>query len=206
MFADNRLALDLSSTDSKNSPKMFAVDTNIYCNEVCNRLQSDINSLSSWSKTRLLKFNALKCVVLKIRQSLNYINTLNGLILESQSVSDQTDLGVIIYKYLLPSVHIQHSVTKANQRIGMIRGCFTDLTEVKVKILYTTIIRPVLEYGSIIWNQWLTKDINALEKVQERCLRLNKEKIILPSLIENKICVRCIGSIITYVKLMLITI
>jgi hypothetical protein len=164
--------------------KMFADDTKVYesvtSREDCNRLQSDLNSLSAWSRTWLLQFNASKCVVLKIRQSLNYSYTLNGLIL--QSVTSQRDLGVIISKTLSPSTHIQNSVKKANQRIGMVRHCFTDLTEIKVKKLYIAIIRPVLEYGSPVWNPWLKKDINMLEKVQERCLRLSKESISLPSL------------------------
>ncbi len=59
--------------------KIFAYDTTVYdnisCREDCNQLQSDLNSLSPWSITLLLKCNALKCVVVTIRQSLNYIYT-----------------------------------------------------------------------------------------------------------------------------------
>ncbi len=83
-------------------------------------------------------------------------------------------------------MHIQNSVKKANQRIGMIGRCFTNLTEVKVIILYTTIVRTVLGYGSPVWNPWLKKDINALEKVQERCLRLGIGKIIRSSLVTHR--------------------
>ena len=38
----------------------------------CKLLQDDLNSLSAWSKQWLMKFNEDKCVVLKIRASLDY--------------------------------------------------------------------------------------------------------------------------------------
>jgi len=47
----------------------------------------------------------------------------------------------------------------------------------KLSTLYNTIIRPVLEYASIIWNPWLRKDISALDSVQRKCEKLCTEKI-----------------------------
>ena len=62
--------------------KIFADDTKL-CSNIstladCEALQDDLNKLAVWTKTWLLNFNATKCVVLKIRQSLNYAYTLNG--------------------------------------------------------------------------------------------------------------------------------
>ena len=65
-------------------------------------------------------------------------------------------LIIYIYTYLIqgksddlsPRTHIVDIVKKANQRIGMVRRCFTNLTGKKIKTLYTTMIRPVLEYGA----------------------------------------------------------
>ena len=79
---------------------------------------------------------------------------------------NQRDLGVIIYNDLHPDCHISHIVKKANQRIGLIRRCFTNLTSEKVSILYKSIVRPILEYGSTVWSPYLVKDIEALDKVQ----------------------------------------
>ena len=78
--------------------KMFADDTKIYNNisslSDCELLQQDLNSLSAWSKLWLLRFNETKCVVLKVRQSINYLYTLNGSYL--QEAESQRDLGVLV--------------------------------------------------------------------------------------------------------------
>ena len=68
--------------------------------------------------------------------------------------------------------HIADIVKRANQRIGMIKRCFTSFTVEKVYTLYKTIIRPLLEYGAPVWSTWQQKDISSLEKVQRRCLKL----------------------------------
>ena len=110
----------------KATAKMFADDTKLYSNistlADCEALQHDLNKLAVWSKAWLLNFNATKCVVLKIRQSLNYAYTLNGEILEI--VEEQKDLGITICKNLKPSTHIKYTTTKANQRIALIKQCF----------------------------------------------------------------------------------
>ena len=96
---------------------MFADDTQLYSNistlADCEAFQDDVNKLAIWPKTWLLNFNATKCVVLKIRQNLNYTYTLNGEILEV--VEEPKDLGITICKDLKPSIHIKYITTKANQ-------------------------------------------------------------------------------------------
>ena len=59
---------------------------------------------------------------------------------------------------------------------------FTNLTKEKVLILYTSLIRPILEYASPAWNPHLAQDISALEATQRRCLRLAGESVLLPTL------------------------
>ena len=83
---------------TQNTAKMFADDTKLYARiqdlQDCENLQRDLNHLSVWSRQWLLNFNADKCVVLRIKSSLNYIYTLNGTYL--QEVKSQKDLGVTI--------------------------------------------------------------------------------------------------------------
>ena len=164
--------------------KMFADDTKLYRKikflEDCNVLQDDLNNLSVWTSKWLLNFNATKCVVVKIKMSILYMYTLNGHVLE-QAIT-QKDLGITISDDLKPSVHISNIIKRANQRTGLIRRCFTDLTKDKVVTLYTSLIRPVLEYASPAWNPHMKKDIQALESAQRRCLRLAGESVLLPSL------------------------
>ena len=95
-------------------------------------------------------------------------------------------LGVYISDTLKPERHINEICNKAHQRIGIIRCCFTDLTQSKVKTLYQAIIRPILEYGSPAWNPNLKKDIDSLEKVPGRCSRLCNRPLTLPPLADRR--------------------
>ena len=44
--------------------------------------------------------------------------------------------------------------------------------------MYKQLVRPLLEYGSTVWSPWHKKDIEALEKAQNRCLRLCNDMVI----------------------------
>ena len=84
----------------------------------------------------------------------------------------------VINNKLTPSEHIQILVSKSNRKIHMIKRCFSGLTPLKISVLYTSIIRPVLEYASVTWSPWLKKDILALEKIQKRCLGLCRREMV----------------------------
>ena len=162
------------------SIKLFADDTKLYRKierlEDCESLQRDLNRLGAWTNRWSLRFNEKKCVVLKIKEQVGYSYTLNGVKLDS--VESQRDLGIMINNKLSPSEHVQNLVLKSNRKIHMIKRCFSGLTPLKISVLYTSIVRPVLEYASVTWSPWLKKDIVALEKVQKRCLSLCKREMV----------------------------
>ena len=104
-------------------------------------------------------------MVLKIRESLNYLYTLDGVPLKS--VSSQKDLGITISNGLKPRNPITSIVSKANQRVGLIERCFTHLEFDLIDRLFKATVRPILEYGSPTWSPTLLCDINDLERVQK---------------------------------------
>ena len=75
-------------------------------------------------------------MVVKIRAAIDYSYTLNGSYLEC--VHHQKDLGVTIHDTLLPHTHIRNITSKANQKLGMIKRCFSGLDKVKVETWYIT--------------------------------------------------------------------
>ena len=167
-----------------NTAKMFADDTKLYASiqkrEDCVSLQKDLTALFLWSQNWLLHFNADKCVVLRIHSAIQYMYSMNGNYLKEEN--EQKDLGVIISNDLKPGKHVNHIVNKANQRIGMFRRCFSGFNKEKITILYTSLVRPLLEYASPAWSPWLKKDTTRLERVQHRCLKLCQEPIHMESL------------------------
>ena len=140
--------------------------------------------MQCWSLTWLLGFNASKCILLRIRDIIKYIYSINGEVIKQEHT--QKDLGVLMSDDLKPAKHVEAIVKKANQRIGLFKRSFTGFSSKKVSLYYKHIIRPVLEYGAPAWNPWHTKDIQLLEKTQDRCLKLSQEEIKLESLEERR--------------------
>ena len=132
----------------------------------------------------MLDFNAGKCVVLKIRKRHKYAYTLNGVVLKE--VDSQKDLDIHVLNTLIPNKQVNEICKKGNQRIGLIRRCFTDLTPPKIKNLYTVTVRSLLEYCAPAWNPFHKQDIDKLESVQRRCLNLASQEIVMPTLAERR--------------------
>ena len=132
-------------------------------NQECEELQHDLSKLAVWSKKWLFTSNEEKCVVLKLKDGINFGYSLNGVNL--LEVYNQRDLGVLISNKLTPVDHINSVIKKAIITLHMIR-CFTGLTKDKHSTLHKSIVRPVLECGSVMWHTWLKKDIKAQEEIQ----------------------------------------
>ena len=63
-------------------------------------------------------------------------------------------------------------ISKANQRVGLIKRTFSRLSCKSLKILYKSLVRPILEYCSTIWYPLYKYDIVEIEKVQRRATKL----------------------------------
>ena len=87
-------------------------------------------------------------------------------------VDNEKDIGVIIDNKLSFSDHLAEKINKANKMVGVIRRTFEHLDPTIFKALYTTVVRPHLEYANQVWCPHLEKDIEALENVQRRATKL----------------------------------
>ena len=70
---------------------------------------------------------------------------------ELEHVFEQKDLGVILHAELKFDEHLPAKVKKANAIAGLIRRTFLYLDGTLLKKLFTTFVRPHLEYGQVIW-------------------------------------------------------
>lgn len=78
-----------------------------------NALEEDRSLLAAWSNKYMLKFNAAKCVVLKLSRKLNYKISLNCIFLDA--VEEWRDLGIIIRKYISTSNYTVDIVRKSDR-------------------------------------------------------------------------------------------
>ena len=158
---------------------LFADDTKIFTeiksDEDVQKLQHDLNKLQEWSNKWLLKFHPEKCKVLdiSIRGKLEYEYYLDDVKLSHTNT--EKDLGVHIDNRLKFDSHIGTKINKANNVLGAIRRTFTFLDKTTLMRLYTSMVRPHLEYANQIWHPRYKKDIASLENVQKRATKLIPE-------------------------------
>ena len=77
-----------------------------------------------------------------------------------------------MYSELKFEEHISNKVKKANSMVGLIKRSFSYLSPEMFKILYTTFVKPHLEYAQIVWSPKLFKYVNLIESVQRRATKM----------------------------------
>ena len=87
-------------------------------------------------------------------------------------VSQHKHLGITLSINLSWSPHIHAITTKASKRVGIMRRLKYVLSRQTLVKLYTTLIRPILEYGCIIFDNCTVRDQELLETVQLDAARI----------------------------------
>jgi len=90
---------------------------------------------------------------------------------ELQSTKVEKDLGVYVVKELKFHRHVSFAVNKSSMMLWLIKKTFSCLDEDTLRRLYKALVRPHLEYGSIIWHPSYQKDKLAVERfsVEQQC-------------------------------------
>ena len=82
-------------------------------------------------------------------------------------------LGVFLHKHLTWSEHISGICNKAKQILGLFyRQFYNNSSSASLKQLYSSLVRPHLEYTCQLWDPYTQNDINKLESVQKFALKL----------------------------------
>ena len=55
--------------------------------------------------------------------------------------------------------------------MGVIRRTMVYLNKQNFNLLYTSLVRPYLEYGNVVWSPFFKRDITLIEDVQRRATR-----------------------------------
>jgi hypothetical protein len=135
-------------------------------------LQNDLKALDSWQHKWQMSFNVNKCFLLRITHKnkpliTNY--TLGRSTLKQ--TSSHSYLGVEITGDLKWNSHISNVTAKANRSLGFIRrNLYSCPQNLKAKA-YTSLVRPLLEYSSSVWDPHTGEQIKKLEAVQRRAAR-----------------------------------
>ena len=136
-------------------------------------LQEDLKKLEAWAKEWGMEFNAKKCCcIMSVRHKSPFFHQLDKQIL--QRVAAQPYLGVEISENLSWSVHMDKIAKKANASLGMLRRNLRFCPETCRKTAYTSLVRSLLQYSSIVWDPHIQKEIEKIEGIQRRAARYIK--------------------------------
>ena len=160
--------------------KLFADDAKLYKDlenlEDFEMIQNDIDKLCQWTIEWPMFFNVDKWKILHIgKDNPNFdyqMEDKDGNSTNLIVVNYEKDLGVYVQDNLKFDKHISLTVNRANRLVGLIKRAFSYLDEETLLVLYKTLIRPILDYGNLIWFPTLKKDIRAIENVQRRVTKI----------------------------------
>jgi len=94
-----------------------------------------------------------------------YMTGVNGA-KKIEQVPEERDLGILITDEMKWSKQCNSAAAKAMSVLGMINRTFNTLNKEMFLTLYSTYIRPHLEYCIQVWARYFKKDIDIPEKVQ----------------------------------------
>ena len=118
-----------------------------------------------------MPFNTKKCKVIHLGHS----NQRNDYKLGDQILvgeSQEKDLGIIIEASAKFGTHINATIKRANQKLGLLSRTFSLRDPTMMTKLYTRYVLPIINYGSPVWNPVNKGHCNDLEKVQKRFVRM----------------------------------
>ena len=132
-------------------------------------LQKDLSELERWANKWGMRFNAKKCYIMSINCKSTHYYTLCDHILKQ--VEENPYLGLTLTESLKWSSHITKITKKATTTLNFLRRNLKNFPQECRKTAYISLVRSILDYGSIVWDPYLKQDIEKLERVQKQAAR-----------------------------------
>ena len=137
-------------------------------------LNIDIETMAKWAKLWLVTFNPSKSESLLISRKVNVpINP--PTFMHNQQLTEVTShkhLGLHISKDCTWYEQIEYIKEKAWFRINIMRKFKFLLDSKSLETIYFSFIRPILEYGDVVWDNCTQQEKQDIEKFQIEAARI----------------------------------
>ena len=160
---------------------LYAEDTNILFshkneNTLYNIVNTEMIYVCDWFKANKLKMNADKTKYMIFRSQKKYGQQSNPVLKVDDEVIDRVDstncLGVIIDEKLTWTKHINSIHGKISMSIGVMRKLRSVLPLNALFMLYNAFVLPYLNYCSLVWSGASLSNLNRLQVLQKKAIRL----------------------------------
>ena len=140
-------------------------------------LQADITTIVACvEEEKHLNFNTSKCSAMLISRKRSLTITPPPLYIKAgvavEQIHSVKHLGILLTSDLTWNEHINRICNKTRRLIGLLYRRFHHCNPNLMLRLYKAFIRPHLEYATQVWDPYLIKDIDLLEKTQKFALRV----------------------------------
>jgi hypothetical protein len=171
---------DITHVITRCKIRLFADDTCLYIEVdqpavAAELLNTDLDAIHQWAKKWLVTFSPPKTeeMVISNKPPRNH----PPLLLNNQpivSVKEHKHLGLTLTHNLSWRHHAEAIAKKANKCLGILRPLKFKLDRASLEKMYTSFVRPLLEYADVIWDVPDTHRhvLDVLDKVQNDAARL----------------------------------
>lgn len=135
------------------------------------RLQESFAGFCDWCRTWQMNINFKKTVLMsfcsKSPSAFDYSFDNRAV----NRVLDYKYLGVIFTHNMTWSKHIDYVCNKALKKLGYLRRTLSKSPKETKLLLFKSLIRPIVDYASVVWNPYKQCEINRLEAIQKKAVR-----------------------------------
>lgn len=156
---------------------LFADDMKIYSpiRDVADsfHLQDQLDKFFEWTALNCLALNISKCKTITFSRSkisFNFHYSINGSILAR--VGSVDDLGLRLDNQLNFREHIHGITAKSYRNLGFVYRNSYGFSPETLKLLFCSLVRSGLEYGSCVWSPIYRCHVDSIERIQNKFLRV----------------------------------
>ena len=159
--------------------RLFADDTSLF--EIVQNptvssrhLNTNLSHIRQWGKLWRVIFNAIKSLSVVFSAKVNKPHHPPVCLGESAipEATSHTHLGITLSSNLSWNAHITRIVNKASQRIALLRRFKFKLSRKALITLYFSMVRPILEYGCVLFDNCGQGLSDLLESIQYEAAKI----------------------------------